>query len=441
MTSRIRTVTNEVRDSVARKVAAWESDYQARNGHAPTSDASSAWGEKAIMEAVEASGRSMMAKGETALTTVEEDLVIEAVRSHVFGHGPLDALLSDPTLEEIMANGHDNVTLVRVGGRREEGPPLADSAREFEDTIRRLAATAGKTERRFDDAQPYLDLRLPDGSRLHAIKQVTNRLTVTIRRHGHTTMSLPELVELGTITPALAHFLHCAVAPPLPCAVMVAGGTATGKTTFLRGLISCIPPSERLVVIEDSSELSLELDPERSKYCVEMEVRQPNLEGVGGISMKTLGEQALRMRPDRVIVGESRKGDEVRAVLNALNSGHEGSMSTIHADSALSALSKMQTSALQGEDALSMEASAQLISLVLHLVVHITKRPNGRRLVSSVREVTGADGSRIDTNEIFALDENDQLRATEAGVSPRLMERLRASGFDHLSLLEGGHAA
>jgi len=439
--SRIRTVTHEVREKVAREVADWEATYENTHGRPPTADASSAWGEQAIVKAVEASGRAIMGRGESPLTENEEDLVIEAVRSHVFGHGPLDALLKDPTLEEIMANGFDNVTLVRVGGRREPGPPLADSAREFEDTIRRLAATAGKTERRFDDAQPYLDLRLPDGSRLHAIKQVTNRLTVTIRRHGHTTMSLPELVELGTITPALSHFLQCAVAPPLPCAVMVAGGTATGKTTFLRGLISCIPPDERLVVIEDSSELSLELDPQRAKHCVEMEVRQPNLEGVGGISMKALGEQALRMRPDRVIVGESRKGDEVRAVLNALNSGHEGSMSTIHADSALSALSKMQTSALQGEDALSMDASAQLISLVLHLVVHITKRPNGQRIVSSVREVTGADGPRIETTEIFALDEHGQLRATQAGVSAELMERLRASGFDHFSLLEGGNAA
>lgn len=436
----IRAVIAEVREVVARDVAAWESNYQDRNGFAPSPDVSAARGEQAIVEAVEATVRSLMASGRPALSDDEEDMVIEAVRSRVFGHGVLDSLLNDPSIEEIMANGHDNVTVVRVGGVSEQGPALADSAREFEDTIRRLAATAGKTERRFDDAQPYLDLRLPDGSRLHAIKQVTNRLTVTIRRHGHTTMSLDELVELGTITPPLAHFLHCAVAPPLPCAIMVAGGTATGKTTFLRGLISSIPPTERLVVIEDSSELSLELDPERSRHCIEMEVRQPNLEGVGGISMKTLGEQALRMRPDRVIVGESRRGDEVRTVLQALNSGHEGSMSTIHSDSALSALSKMQTSALQGEDALSMEASAQLISLVLHLVLHLIKRPDGQRIVSSVREVVGADGPAIHTTEIFALDPNGHLRPTEAGVSSQLLERLRVSGFDHMTMFDGAGA-
>ncbi len=433
-------ITNDVREEVARQVAAWESDYHDSNGYPPSGDTSSAWGEKAIIEAVEASSRALMARGEDSLTETEEDQVINGVRSQVFGHGPLDELRNDPSIEEIMANGHDNVTLIRVGGVREQGPALAASPREFEDLIRRLAATGGKTERRFDDAQPYLDLRLPDGSRLHAIKQVTNRLTVTIRRHGHTTMSLDQLVDLETISPTLAEFLHCAVAPPMPCAVMVAGGTATGKTTFLRGLISAIPPTERLVVIEDSSELGLELDPERASHCIEMEVRQPNLEGIGGISMKTLGEQALRMRPDRVIVGESRNGDEVRTVLQALNSGHEGSMSTIHSDSALAALSKMQTSALQGDDALSMEASAHLISLVLHLVVHLTKRPDGQRIVSSVREVTGASGSRIDTTEIFALDDAGQLRATTAGPSGELLERLRASGFDHLSLLEGDAA-
>jgi len=164
--------------------------------------------------------------------------------------------------------------------------------------------------------------------------------------------------------------------------VLIAGGTDTGKTTFARALINEIPVSERLIVIEDNAELGLELDPARRPHVVEMEVRQPNLEGKGGIGMDVLGRQALRMRPDRLIIGECRSGHEVRTMLEAMNSGHEGSLTTIHADSSRSALTKMQTYALTGDDALSMEASAHLIQLVLHLVIHLAKAPDGRRIVT-----------------------------------------------------------
>lgn len=436
--SDLRSFTAEVRQAVGRALADWEADQTAVRGFAPGAEEAEVWGEQAIISAVETASRRRLARGETALSEHDEDTVIAAVQSWVFGHGVLDALLADDANENIVANGYDNVTITRVGGERISGPPLADSEEEFEQLIRRWAATEGKTERRFDDSQPYLDLRLPDGSRLHAIKGVTTRLCVSIRKHRHLTISLDELVRLGTMDSSLAHTLACAIRPPLPCSILVAGGTDTGKTTFARGLISEIPHDERLIVIEDNAELGLEFDPARSRHVVEMEVRQPNIEGAGGIGMDVLGRQALRMRPDRLIIGECRSGHEVRTMLEAMNSGHEGSITTIHADSSRSALTKMQTYALTGSDSLSMEASANLISLVLHLVVHLRKLPDGTRAVSSVREITGAKGDQIHSNEVYASYGNDgPALPTDAGFTPRLLERLRASGYDHTVSLAG----
>ncbi|MCP3992421.1 MAG: CpaF family protein [Actinomycetia bacterium] len=436
--SDLRPFTTEVRTMVGRDLSDWEAEQTAERGFTPSAEEAEVWGDQAIVRAVEVVSRRRLARGQAALSEAEEDTVIAAVRSWVFGHGVLDALLADNDNENIVANGYDNVTLTKVGGLRVPGPPLADSEEEFEHLIRRWAATEGKTERRFDDSQPYLDLRLPDGSRLHAIKGVTSRLCVSIRKHRHLTISLDELFRLGTIESSLAHTLACAIRPPLPCSILVAGGTDTGKTTFARGLISEIPVAERLIVIEDNAELGLEFDSERASHVVEMEVRQPNIEGVGGIGMDVLGRQALRMRPDRLIIGECRSGYEVRTMLEAMNSGHEGSLTTIHADSSRSALTKMQTYALTGSDSLSMEASASLISLVLHLVVHLRKLPDGTRVVSSVREITGSKGDQIHSNEVYtSYDDAGPAVPTSAGFTPRLLERLRASGYDHTVSLNG----
>jgi Flp pilus assembly CpaF family ATPase len=426
----LRRITAEVRHTVGRRLSDWEADETNRRGFAPSSEEAEVWGEQIIVEAVEAAARRRLAQGEEPLTELEEDTVIDAVRSWVFGHGVLDRLLTDDRIENIIANGHDNVILTLAGGERVPGPALADSEAEFEQMLRRWAATEGKTERRFDDSQPYLDLRLPDGSRLHAIKGVTSRVCVSIRKHRHLKVTLDDLVRLGTLDHELAHALRCAIRPPLPCSILIAGGTDTGKTTFARALISEIATDERLVVIEDNAELGLELDPERAPYVVEMEVRQPNLEGVGGIGMDVLGRQALRMRPDRLIVGECRSGHEVRTMLEAMNSGHEGSLTTIHADSSLSALTKMQTYALTGGESLSMEASAHLISLVVHLVVHLRKLPDGRRVVTSVREITGAVEDRVQSDEVYAMfDETRPAMATDTGFTPKMLDRLLPSGY------------
>ena len=425
--SELGSLAREIRHRVADGISDWERQQLRSGGAAPTPQATQVYGDQLLVSAIERIDRDRMAQGMAALTEQAVDDLMESVRSSLFGHGVLDKLLSDPDLENLVANGHDNVTLTKVGGRRVPGPPLATNEAELEQLIRRLAATAGRTERRFDDGHPILDLRLPDGSRLHAIKDVTSRLCVSIRKHRHPRVSLHDLMALGTVDEEIAGFLSAAIRPPSPCSILVAGGTDTGKTTFLRALIAEIPPTERLVVIEDNAELGLERDPQRAAHVVEMEVRQPNLEGNGGIGMDVLGRQALRMRPDRLIVGECRSGDEVRAMLEAMNSGHEGSLTTIHSDSSLSAITKMQTYALTGRDALSMEASAHLIALVMHLVVHLAKLPDGTRTVTSIREITGADGERVQTNEVYS--NRGQLRlatATNSGVTPRLRNRFHA---------------
>jgi Flp pilus assembly CpaF family ATPase len=424
-----RTLTTHIERDVAAALSAWSRDHETRHGHTPTREDAAVWGEHAITAAIAAHDKARLAAGHPMLAPHAADQLIAHIHSRLFGHGPLDTLLADPTIENIVANGHNHVTITRAGGLREPGPPLADSDHELEQLIRRIAATSGTTERRFDDAQPHVDVRLPDGSRLHAIKTVTRNVSVSIRKHRHLTITLDELVDLGTLTRDLAHMLAAAISGPLPCSMVIAGGTDTGKTTFARGLISNIPTDERLIVIEDNAELGLSHDPARRPHVVEMEVRQPNIEGVGGIGMDTLGRQALRMRPDRLIVGECRSGHEVRTMLDALNSGHEGSLTTIHADSSLSAITKLQTYALTGADGLSMEASAHLLSLVLHLVIHLRKLPDGRRVVTSVREITGAHGATLQSNEIWSPGPDGTAQPAAAGHSRRLTDRLSAAGW------------
>ena len=193
----LRCFNTEVRQTVGRELSDWEAEQTAARGFAPSAEEAEVWGDQAIVRAVEAASRRRLARGQAALSEPDEDSVIASVRSWVFGHGVLDSLLADSEIENIVANGYDNVTITKVGGVRVAGPPLADSEEEFEQLIRRWAATEGKTERRFDDSQPYLDLRLPDGSRLHAIKGVTSRLCVSIRKHRHLTITLDELVDAG----------------------------------------------------------------------------------------------------------------------------------------------------------------------------------------------------------------------------------------------------
>jgi Flp pilus assembly CpaF family ATPase len=313
-----------------------------------------------------------------------------------------------------------------AGGGRIQVEPIASSDDELIELIRLAAARFGLAERRFDLAAPLLDLRLPDGSRLFAAMAVAARPALSIRRHRLAKLDLDDLAERGTVTPSVRDFLGAAVRAGLN--TLVAGETGAGKTTLVRALASEIPPDERLITIEDTLELGLDRDPERHANVTALEARPPNVEGEGEITMAALVRAALRMDPDRVIVGEVR-GDEVIPMLNAMSQGNDGSMCTIHANSSAGAFDKLATYAVQTPERLGLEATNLLIANAVDLVVHLAyDRASGRRVVDSVREVTGADGPLVASNEVWRPGPDGQP-LPGAPLREQTLDRLASAGF------------
>ncbi|MDQ4037419.1 MAG: Flp pilus assembly complex ATPase component TadA, partial [Actinomycetota bacterium] len=266
------------------------------------------------------------------LDQIVEQRIMERVRADLFGLGGFEPYLADETIEDIFVNGCDRVFVTRVGGGQvDRVDQIAESDDALIELINRWAARKGRTERRFDVANPRLNLKLPGGFRMHAIMEVTERPTITIRCPRHRDMTLSGQQKLGTIDDRLARFLSAAV--KARCNIIVSGGTGSGKTTLLRSLLFEVPGHERIVTIEDTTELGLSAFPDRHPNIVEMETRDANLEGIGEISMMDLTREVLRMSPDRVIVGEVR-GAEALYMLKAMSQGNDGSMCSVHADSA-----------------------------------------------------------------------------------------------------------
>jgi pilus assembly protein CpaF len=411
-------------DEVTGELSRW-SHAQAT---APDPGAERGEAERLLSIALEQLRRQRLAQGLAPIEAEDEAMLLADVRARLHGFGLLDQLLADPSLENLHANGCDRVFIIRAGGERVRGPQLAASDAELIELIRRVAAHGGRTERRFDDARPLLNLRLPDGSRLSAVMQVSGRPSLSVRRHRHTDIGLDDLVELGTLDETLAAVMRAAVSRPFPLNIVVAGGTDAGKTTFLRALLAEVEPWERLVVIEDALELQLERDPDRHPDVVELETREANVEGAGEISMRDLARHALRMAPDRVIVGEVR-GGEVLEMLLAMSQGNDGSLCTLHADSSAAALTKIATYALMARERMPVEATNLLIAQSVGLVVHLVRQADGHRLVSSVREVTGADGRMVSSNEVFVPGPDGRARLAHA-FTTRTWDRLVANGMD-----------
>ncbi|WP_239340891.1 CpaF family protein, partial [Frankia sp. CiP3] len=323
-----------------------------------------------------------------------EAQVHQAVLDGLFGLAGLQPLLDDPDIENININGADQVFVRYADGRRERRDPVAASDAEL---IRTVAARVGIEERRFDRAAPRLSMQLPDGSRMFAVMSVVGRPSVSIRRHRYQQVSLADLVGMGTISHELEGFLSAAVRARLN--MLICGATNIGKTTFLRALAAQIPPSERIITIEDN----LELDLHRLRVhddVVALQSREANVEGEGEVTLAELVRWALRMSPDRVIVGESR-GAEVIPMLNAMSQGNDGSMTTLHASSSAGAFLKVATYAAQAPERLSLEATNLLVASAVHLVIYLGYATNGARVVSSIREVTGADGLLVSSNEVW----------------------------------------
>jgi Flp pilus assembly CpaF family ATPase len=337
-------------------------------------------------------------EGRPLLDAETEDEVASKVFAGLFTMAGFQPYLDDPSVENINANGADEVFLRYADGSRERVDPVATSDGELVELVRTLAARVGLGERRFDLASPRLNLQLPDGSRLFAVMAVTGRPCVSIRRHRFMKITLPDLVGFGTIDAGLQAFLAACVSARKN--LLVTGGTGAGKTTMLRALCSEIPPSERLVTIEDALELGLDSDREAHPDAVAMQAREPNVEGEGEVTQADLVRWALRMSPDRVLVGEIR-GAEVIPMCNAMSQGNDGSMATLHASSSKGAFSRLATYAVQAPERLPLEATNLMVANAVDFVVHLGSDARGRRAVSSVREVVDTEDTQISSNEIF----------------------------------------
>jgi Flp pilus assembly CpaF family ATPase len=365
-----------------------------------------------IAQVLEEHARGEITVGRPPPNAAEEEELASAIHAALFGVGRLQPLLEDQQIENIDINGCDRVFLGYADGREEAAEPVADSDEELVELIQILAAYSGLSSRPFDTANPQLDLRLPDGSRLSAVMDVTLRPAVSIRRARMGKVFLADLVGNGTMSPEIGSMLAAAVAARKN--IMIAGATNAGKTTLLRALANQIPPEERLVTVERALELGLDHFPELHPNVVALEERLPNMEGQGAITMAELVRRSLRMNPSRVIVGEVL-GDEIVTMLNAMTQGNDGSLSTIHSNSSLEVFNRVATYAIQSSERLPVEATHMLIAGAIDFVVFIEKRNEFtrggklRRYISSIREVTGIDG-RVLSSEVFVPGPDGRAR-------------------------------
>ncbi|MEV3854958.1 ATPase, T2SS/T4P/T4SS family [Streptomyces sp. NPDC050095] len=342
--------------------------------------------------------RLALSRGGRVLEVAVEERIAQAVRDALFGTGSLERLLADTSIENICVNGCDVVWIKDAGGVWRRRPPVAASDAELVELVRTLAASTGGEERRFDRGMPRLNLQLPDGSRLFAVMAVTGRVSLTIRRHRFPAASMAELVRLGVCDEDLAAFLAALVRARKN--IVIGGGTNIGKTTVLRAFAHEIPPEERIVTIEDTFELGLDVNVEAHPNVVAMQAREPNIEGQGGIDQAELVRWGLRMSPDRVIVGEIR-GAEVIPMCNAMSQGNDGSLSTIHASTSRGVFTKLASYAAQSPERLTLEATNLMVASAVHFVVHLGWDAKGCRVIDSVREVIDADGAQVVSNEVY----------------------------------------
>jgi pilus assembly protein CpaF len=352
----------------------------------------------ALRERVKADIRVRLA-AEQGLSLGDRERLIGEITDEILGNGPLEPLLADDSVSEIMVNGAHDVWVERRGRLYETDVRFADDAH-----VRRIInKIVGQVGRRVDESSPMVDARLPDGSRVNAIippLSLTGPL-LTVRKFSRQRLSMDDLVRLGSLTEEAAAMLHDGLVGRLN--VLVSGGTGSGKTTLLNAMSTEIPEDQRIVTIEDAAELRL-----NQRHVLRLEARPSNLEGEGEIAIRDLVRNALRMRPDRIIVGEVR-GAEALDMLQAMNTGHDGSLSTVHANSARDALSRVETMVLMAGYDLPMRAIRQQIASALDLVLHVERLPDGARKVTSITEVQRIEEDMLTTQELFRF-EIDEVR-------------------------------
>lgn len=378
-----------------------------------------------INEAMERHDTRAMANGLSVLSEEDRDELAKSVINELFELGRIQQYVDDPSNTDIAINGYDNVWLVKRDGSKVVGGPVAESDEQLIEIIQ-TAARRGRSEQRWDPSSPLLDMQLTSGDRLNAIAWVSGRPSISIRRHDFDIHRLKQLVGLGTITEPLFHLLKAMVLARFN--VIVAGGTGAGKTTLLRCLLNEVPPEERLVSVEDSLEIGLDRFAHLHPDHVDLEAREANVEGVGQLSMDDLAINALRMNPGRLIVGEVR-GDEALTLLLACTQGNDGAMCTVHADSSSGVFGRLQMYLAMTEERFSAEAANMMVAQGIDCIIHVAKLPTGSRAITSVREVTGAEGELMISNEIYGPDNTGRATPRFRFTDER-MQRLERAGYD-----------
>jgi Flp pilus assembly CpaF family ATPase len=366
-----------------------------------------------------ARARPLDAWGFDAIPDPDDRRVIDEAIAQVLGLGRLEPLLEDDDISDIHIRGNFPVWVKTRNGERREHPPIVQTDAELVDLIRRIASRMGHREQRFDPAHPELNLQLPDGSRLFAAMEISAHPTLVIRRHRFEFSAIPQLVERQMMEPEVGSFLAAAVRSRKN--IIVAGGTGSGKTTLLRALINEVGPLERIVTIEDAYELGIDHFQSAHPDHDALQARTANIEGQGEITMADLTRMALRMDPDRVIVGEVR-GGEAFPMLLAMSQGNNGSMCTLHADSARSVFPKLLAYVSMASTGVPTETVNLLIASAIHFVVHVEVRDNVRR-ITSIHEVVDADGTAIVSNEVYSINSTTPQFVALRGATATQLER------------------
>jgi len=375
-----------------------------------------------------------------SLTTDERRRLIQDIEDDALGLGPLQRLLADPEITEIMVNGWDRIYVERFG-------KLSSSGARFnsEEHLRRVIdRIVGRVGRRVDESSPLVDARLADGSRINAIipPLAVDGSSLTIRKFSETPYQVADLVSFGTMTKGMAELFNACVQARLN--ILVSGGTGTGKTTLLNVLSSFIPGDERIVTIEDAIELRLQ-----QEHVVRLESRPANIEGRGEVSIRELVRNSLRMRPDRIVVGEVRGGESLD-MLQAMNTGHDGSISTLHANSPRDAIARLETLVLMAGMDLPVRAIREQIASAVDVIIQLTRLRDGSRRITAVTEVIGMENETVVLQDAFAfdyaagIDVHGRFRGTQVstGIRPRFTDKFEELGIkfnlDSLSLQQGG---
>jgi len=380
-----------------------------------------------LNEKVQLKLQELLVTESTPLSLEDKNVIIADVTDNVLGYGPLEPFLRDAEVTEIMVNNADTIYIERFGKIYPTGGKFLDKAH-----LRRVIdKIVGEVGRHIDESSPMVDARLPDGSRVNAMVHplALDGPFLTIRKFSKDPFMAEDLVEFGTLTSKIAQFLAASVEGKLN--VIVSGGTGSGKTTTLNVLSSFIPNDERIVTIEDAAELQL-----HQEHALRAESRPPNIEGKGEVTIRDLVRNALRMRPDRIVVGEAR-GGEALDMLQAMNTGHEGSLTTIHANSPRDVLSRLETMVLMSGMDLPVRAIREQIASAIDLIVHQARLKDGTRRISHIAEVQGMEGDVITLQDLFVfdfsmgIDETGRFkgRIKSTGIRPKFTEKLLDLGI------------